>query len=84
MACRVSRLCYILTVGIWVKGGYSATHVLEPLAALYDIELMFRVKVWEGEQAMFDLNIPKQIATGGESAGLDQSAFTVEKRGGDT
>lgn len=35
---------------------------------------------------MFDLNIPKQIATGGESAGLDQSAFTVEKRGwgGDT
>lgn len=30
---------------------------------------------------MFDLNIPKQIATGGESAGLDQSAFTVEKRG---
>lgn len=31
---------------------------------------------------MFDLNIPKQIATGGESAGLDQSAFTVEKRGG--
>lgn len=33
---------------------------------------------------MFDLNIPKQIATGGESAGLDQSAFTVEKRGDGT
>lgn len=31
-------------MGIEVKGEYSAPDVLQPLSALHDIELMFRVR----------------------------------------
>ena len=70
---RASSRRLLTDCGDLSKGEYSATDVPEASAAACDIELLFRVGVLpERVQAMFDMNIPEQTDTGGESVQLSQ------------